>query len=147
VAENVPVPRLRNSPYVRPFSYTWSAERIRLRHVDGGAPLRPNPELLWLVLEDFHASSSEALANVWGLPREIGVVLGLHHELGSDRHVHPLAAAVSHADHLAQECGFGLFDECDPAATDAVARKAGIDAKMLEKLRAAVRELAAKFQG
>jgi len=111
------------------------------------APSRPNPELLWLVLRDFHASSSEALANVWGLPREIGVVLGLHHDLGSDRHIHPLAAAVSLADHLAEECGFGLFDECDAAATDAVALKAGLDEKMLAKLRVSVRELAAKFQG
>jgi len=111
------------------------------------APSRPNPEQLWLVLRDFHASSSEALANVWGLPREIGVVLGLHHELGNDRHIHPLAAAVSLADHLATECGFGLFDECDASATETVAKKAGLDDAMLAKLRASARELAAKFQG
>ena len=84
---------------------------------------------------------------MWGLPREIGVVLGLHHELGKDRYIHPLAAAVSLADHLAHEAGFGLFDECDPSATDAVAAKAGLDDKMLAKLRVAVSELAAKFQG
>lgn len=111
------------------------------------APEGAAPEQLWPVLREFHASASEALANVWGLPREMAMILGLHHELGADGRVHPLAAAVSLADHLAEEVGFGLFGECDPERTPAVATAAGVDARALDELRAAVTKLADKFQG
>ena len=109
-------------------------------------PSNPDPALLWQALHDIHESSSEALANVWGLPREMSLVLGLHHRLGDQKHVHPLAAAVSLADHLAEEAGFGLFGECEAAETDAVARLLGIDARTLAKLRESVASLASTFR-
>jgi HD-like signal output (HDOD) protein len=111
------------------------------------APERPAPEQLWPVLSEFHASSSQALANVWGLPREMALILGLHHELGADGHVHPLAAAVSLADHLAEEVGFGLCGECNVAEIGAVARAAGVDSRALDELRASATKLAEKFPG
>jgi HD-like signal output (HDOD) protein len=110
------------------------------------APERPAANELWPVLCDLHAGSSEMLANVWGLPREMALILGLHHGLEQGGHVHPLAAAVSLADHLAEEAGFGLFGECDVAETARVATKAGLDARTLDELRAAVTKLAAQFQ-
>ncbi|HEV8549397.1 MAG TPA: HDOD domain-containing protein [Polyangiaceae bacterium] len=110
-----------------------------------GAPLRPEPELVWLALSEIHAACSEAVAKMWALPPEIALVLGLHHSLGTDRHVHPLAAAVSLADHLAEEVGFGLFGEGSPSQTADVASQAGVAEPALAELRKNVAALANTF--
>jgi len=109
-------------------------------------PSRPDPTLVWHALADIHEASSEALAKVWQLPAEIALVLGLHHRLGDGKHIHPLAAAVSLADHLAEEFGFGLYGECTANSMADVAQSAGLSGQALSKLRGEVATLAKTFQ-
>ena len=99
-----------------------------------------DPMLLAMALQQCHQEASAVVARLWKLPADIQLVLGHHHEVLIDGHVHPLAAVVALAEELTREAGLGIVlggHNCD-ATTDtalAHARNAlGFDRGRMEKL-------------
>jgi putative nucleotidyltransferase with HDIG domain len=69
---------------------------------------RPPPlEDVWHAIEDVHAEASQVMARQWGLAAEVSLVVGAHHTVRIEGYPHPLAAAISLADHLAKDAGYG----------------------------------------
>lgn len=77
---------------------------------DGKAAKQKPPELfaIWPALDRVHARAAEVIADHWGLPVEIKMAIGAHHQVLIQGHPHPLAATLAIADDLAHEFGFGV---------------------------------------
>jgi len=65
-------------------------------------------EVLAVALRSIHADASSVVARLWRLPADLQLVLGHHHLVSIQGHVHPVAAVVAVAEELAEELGFGL---------------------------------------
>lgn len=109
------------------------------------ADLVPKPpfEQVRPVIAAVHETCSELVAKLWSLSPDVSTVLALHHRLGLDGRVHPIAAAVALADGLADEVGAGFYGEADAARTTMAARELGIDQRALTLLRADATAIAA----
>jgi len=73
-------------------------------------PLLPN------VLVEAHAEAGARVAELWGLPADLALVIRSHHEPPTLGRVHPLVSAVCLADLLATRFGFGP-PALEPSAT------------------------------
>jgi HD-like signal output (HDOD) protein len=99
-------------------NYTWASDEFvflcGLLHDVGLAGIlialgdvprgRTVPELdlaMLRAVDSIHAEASAILCDLWGLPREISLVIGKHHELLVDGYPHPLASVVCLAEHIA----------------------------------------------
>lgn len=58
-------------------------------------------------LIDAHERAGEKLAELWGLPADIRLIISNHHHFVIGGHAHPVAAAVNLADLLVGKGGFG----------------------------------------
>lgn len=61
--------------------------------------------LLWGAIDDIHCRASERICRLWDLPDEVAQVIGNHHTTTIAGYVHPLAAIICVAEHLAGEFG------------------------------------------
>ncbi len=97
----------------------------------------PPLEDVWHAIEEMHAEASEIMTKQWKLPAEVTMVVAAHHTVRIEGYPHPLAAAVSLADHLAKKLGFGisgvpLVTERNAMPTEQVVRVLGLSSKQLE---------------
>lgn len=110
-----------------------------------GAP--PSLVAIWPALDRVHQQAAEIMADHWGLPPEIKLAIGAHHQVMIQGHAHPLAATVAIADDLAHELGSGVVptekDEgrMSELERDCVRSHSGVDrssANTLEQARNAL---------
>lgn len=82
---------------------------------DGKAAKQQPPELvaIWPALDRVHERAAEVMADHWGLPAEIKMAIGAHHQVLIQGHPHPLAATLAIADDLAHEFGFGVVPKAN----------------------------------
>lgn len=76
----------------------------------GGADLSGKRACLSAVM-DIHEEAAALILRLWGLPEELLWVISNHHQLDQAEFLHPLAATVCVADHLANQLGFALSSE------------------------------------
>ncbi len=74
----------------------------------------PSLVAIWPALDRVHQKAAEIMADHWGLPPEIKLAIGAHHQVMIQGHAHPLSATIAIADDLAHELGFGVV----PAEAD-----------------------------
>ena len=126
-----------------------AASLIVLGEQQTAQPLEPL--LLGMILQRCHQEASKVIAALWKLPPDVQVVLGHHHDVIIQGHVHPLAAVVAIAEELARELDFGVTmadADCDGTDDLALARARDalkLDAARMERLRAEAAKLAATF--
>lgn len=75
---------------------------------EGSAKAPPDLIAIWPSLERVHPRAAQKMAELWGLPPDIGLALGAHHQVKIEGFPHPLAATVCVADQVAHERGLGL---------------------------------------
>jgi HD-like signal output (HDOD) protein len=68
---------------------------------------------IWPAVDRVHQRAAEIMAGHWGLPAEITLALGAHHQVILQGQPHPLAATLAIADDLAHELGFGVIPKED----------------------------------
>ncbi len=68
----------------------------------------PRPQRLNEAIGHTHAETARLVTRHWGLPEEVQLVVGAHHEIRVGGFVHPLAAIVAVAQHVAGQCGAAL---------------------------------------
>jgi HD-like signal output (HDOD) protein len=111
-----------------------------------------DPTLLGVALRQCHQEASAVVARLWKLPQDVQLVLGHHHEVLIDGHVHPLAAVVALAEDLSRELGLGVVlygQDCDMTSDSALtyARDAlDFDRARMEKLRKEAKKLIASLE-
>ncbi len=81
---------------------------LALAEQSGRGQAPPSLVAIWPALDRVHQKAAEIMAEHWGLPPEIKLAIGAHHQVMIQGHAHPLAATVAIADDLAHELGFGL---------------------------------------
>lgn len=85
----------------------YSAALVALGDAPRGQKLRPVVDL-WPALAALHETVGGSVATLWKLPAEIAMVVKVHHAMKVGGVVHPVAAIINLAEHLAGEHGFGL---------------------------------------
>ncbi|MFQ5697969.1 MAG: HDOD domain-containing protein [Myxococcota bacterium] len=129
--------------------------------------LPPDLTAIWPALDRAHAPAGDRIAELWGLPQEIRMVIGAHHQVMIQGFPHPLAATVCLADDLAHALGVGLLPEkadeelsleraclqslvaidASGESTLAAAREAlALDERKLELIRSDAEEIAAAIE-
>ena len=70
----------------------------------------PPPPLLeaWPAVMAVHEQSSELMARHWGLPADVSMVVGAHHQVKIQGYPHPVAALLALANDIALTMGQGL---------------------------------------
>lgn len=68
----------------------------------------PELAVLWPAIDQVHPDAAALMAELWGFPSELPLVLGAHHHVETQGQLHPLAAALCIADDLANQLGAGL---------------------------------------
>jgi HD-like signal output (HDOD) protein len=108
-----------------------------------------DPTLLPMALQQCHQEASAVVAGLWKLPVDVQLVLGHHHDVVIDGHVHPLAAVVALAEELTREAGLGIVlagQNCDATSDTALAHARNaldFDRGRMEKLREEAKRLLA----
>lgn len=74
-----------------------------------------------------HEEAIGLLAEMWNLPPEIALVLGHHHKLSVDGHIHPMIAVLHLAEDLASALGYGDFNELNLKQVEAARRELNLD--------------------
>ena len=59
-------------------------------------------------IEHTHAETARLVTRHWGLPDEVQLVVGAHHDIRVGGFIHPLAAIVAVAQEVARRCGASL---------------------------------------
>lgn len=88
---------------------------------------------VWPAVRDAHEMASETVCRTWGLPPDVALVAGHHHECVVGGHVHPVAAVVALAEWSATELGHGL-DEGTHVPGDRVLKTLSLTARELPAL-------------
>lgn len=87
---------------------------------------RPDLALAWPAVERVHERASQIIARLWRLPREIELVLGVHHAWNAEGTTNPMGAVVCVAHVLAEELGYAFTpaeaDDAEPGAQAAAER-------------------------
>ena len=109
-----------------------AAALVALADVPRGQTLRPMNDV-WPVVEELHEGLGQRLMTLWQMPVEVAMVIGNHHQLEIGGVVHPLAAIVLVAEHVADGLGFGGPTALVPAGTETLRK-----AQQLQKARAAL---------
>ncbi len=100
----------------------------------GNSPC-PIPDAVWPAVMEHHEAANELLQQSWGLPDEMGLVLGHHHYESATQKLHPMAAQVALADALVTEMDMGMRNEV-AAATLGIAQDAlGLDDHTMARAR------------
>ena len=73
----------------------------------------PDLIAIWPAVDRVHQRAAELMASHWGLPPEIKMALGAHHQVMIQGFPHPLAATVCLADEVAHEISFGVIPKAD----------------------------------
>ena len=89
-----------------------------------GKPTPPDLAAVWPEVDAVHDVAASHMSRLWGLPDELGMAIGSHHQVLIEGYAHPLAATVCAADDIAHELGFGLVpgapgDEAGDVSIDA----------------------------
>jgi HD-like signal output (HDOD) protein len=106
-----------------------------------------DPTLLGVALRQCHQEASAVVARLWKLPPDVQLVLGHHHEVVINGHVHPLAAVVALAEQLARDLGVGIVlygQDCDMTSDSALTRARdalGFDRGRMENLQQEAKKL------
>ncbi|HEX2733244.1 MAG TPA: HDOD domain-containing protein [Polyangiaceae bacterium] len=104
-------------------------------------PSRPSFEQVWQCAAANHARFGQRIAELWQLPSDIALVIGMHHAPSDGKHIHPLAAAIALADCLAEETEHGFQHEADPILTGQLATQLGLSRVQLDDLRQTAQHL------
>jgi HD-like signal output (HDOD) protein len=81
---------------------------------------RRPPDLIaiWPAVDRVHQQAAELMAEHWGLPHDIRLAIGAHHQVLIEGFPHPLAATVAIANQLAHDLGHGVVPkESTPLST------------------------------
>jgi len=108
----------------------FSALLLSVTNVEGHAS--PKLDDLWQHLDAMHERASYLVTRLWGLPPEIGEVVGHHHhpELCEGAEAVKMAAAVCVADRMTERFGANILGSQTAAGEFTVADRAS-DAKLL----------------
>jgi|GEM_PF-2557495 len=68
-------------------------------------------ETIWPALSSVHAQFTVQMAQLWGLPDELRVILRHHHTFAVEPALHPMAAVTVLAEIMAEGSGFGFHGE------------------------------------
>ena len=82
-----------------------------------------------------HERAAEALAKLWELPPEVAWVIGNHHQIVIGGRVHPVAAIVSLAAHLAGQLGFGSGHQTPTPRLLQARESLGLQGAALDRIR------------
>ncbi len=63
----------------------------------------PDLEELWPAIDAAHVKAGERMVELWGLPPEIAMTIGAHHQVKIQGYEHPLAATICVAEALSTE--------------------------------------------
>lgn len=114
-----------------------------------GGPLRDRAPAdfahAWPSVREAHASCSELLAKIWGLPPDVSLTLSLHEQPEWEGRVHPLAAVVSVADSFAEHAGYGFMSDACVSRLRHAPQQLGLDEAAFGRVRAELNGLAARL--
>lgn len=111
----------------------------------------PSLDSLWSAINSIHGSASGMICKQWGLPADIVMVVEHHHTLTVGGHIHPLAAVICVAEHLAHEYGFGInssfeeFDRTQESRVEQAKHVLGMDQTKWSLIEREAKALAEKF--
>ncbi len=118
----------------------------------------PDLAVLWPAIDAAHTRAGSRMVTLWGLPPEVAMVVGAHHQVSIEGFDHPVAATVCLAESLAVEMqmGFmpdpaadgddtglanhGRIDQSDPRALQRAQDALGLTESTLELIRADARK-------
>jgi HD-like signal output (HDOD) protein len=75
---------------------------------ESSAKQAPDLLAIWPAVERVHPRAAQKMTELWGLPADVGLAVGAHHQVKIEGYPHPLAATVCVADQVAHERGLGL---------------------------------------
>lgn len=123
----------------------------------------PDLAALWPAISAVHAKAGARMAELWGLPPEIAMAVGAHHQVSIEGFDHPLAATVCLGEALCSELemtfvpgrrktpagiesaslqGGSGIDQSAPAIIDRAKEALAITDQTLDLIRAAAKEWA-----
>ena len=83
------------------LSHNVSSQRGRRRP--------PDLIAIWPAVDRVHEQAAELLAEHWGLPADLRMAVGAHHQVMIQGFAHPLSATVAVANELAHDLGHGVI--------------------------------------
>ncbi len=95
----------------------------------------PPADVVWPAVLQHHEAANVLLQRSWGLPKEIGTVLGAHHYESEGQELHPTAAQVALADALTTEMDMGMRNEVAPATLVLARNALGLDEHTFARVR------------
>lgn len=63
---------------------------------------------IWPAIESIHAEVSKVMSDRWGLPYDVGVAIGAHHQVVIEGQPDPMAAVLNLTEYLTDNLGFPL---------------------------------------
>ncbi len=122
----------------------------------------PDLEMLWPAIDGAHAKAGARMVELWGLPPDIHLAVGAHHQVRIEGFEHPLAATVCVAESLAAELGLSftptrhgqpaasgadaglvepvLIDQTNDATLEIARASLGLGQRAMDQVRAAARK-------
>ena len=109
----------------------------------------PHLSVVWPAILLAHTEASAALCRMWGLAPDVVLAVGSHHATitaNTSSRVHPLAAVVAVADHLATKYGAGVEGETDElGGVSGPQQVLGIPDKAMQRIEIEAQAIIAKL--
>jgi HD-like signal output (HDOD) protein len=100
-----------------------------------GEHSKPSVDAVWSAVLEHHQAAGALLQQSWGLPDELGIVLGEHHVMSTGDRLAPIAAAVSLADSVVSELNAGMLNEVREGSLDVAREALGLDEQTMIRIR------------
>ncbi|MEM7411769.1 MAG: HDOD domain-containing protein [Myxococcota bacterium] len=99
--------------------------KTKARVTKAGKPDPPDLAAVWPEVDAVHGVAASQMSRLWGLPPELAIAIGSHHQVLVEGYAHPLAATICVADAEAQALGFGIVSS---TSAESETEDVGIDA-------------------
>ena len=86
---------------------------LALSEQKGERKTPPDLIAIWPAVDQVHQQAASLMTEQWGLPMDLRLPVGAHHQVLIEGYAHPMAATIAIADDLAHEFGFGVLPKAD----------------------------------